>query len=94
MSTFDVLHARDDAGQRRVSVPEWLQQDAVDANVERRQKLLEQPPGVQVEAGRILVPSVLAGNGRFNDPRRISIQIAGNEVLRSFCGVGVGASLR
>lgn len=81
MTAFDVLHARDDAGQRRVSAPEWLQQHPLHANVERRQKLLEEPPGVQVEAGRILVPSILAGYCRLNYPRRRSCEVAGDVMI-------------
>ncbi len=46
MATVDLLHARDDAGKQRVSALYWLHEDPVDADIERGQELLEQPPRV------------------------------------------------
>lgn len=58
---FREMLSRDDAGQWRFTASDWPHKDSVDANIERRQKLLKQPPRVQVEAGGILLPSMLAG---------------------------------
>ena len=76
MATFDVLHARDDARQRSVPALHGLDEDAVDANIERGQELLDLPDSVHARPKFAdVIASHLASeefgrNGELIDPHR------------------------
>src|SRR6266403_3144914 len=82
MAALNVLHTSDYAWQRYIFSCHRLDENTVDPNLKCGQEALEKSPGIEIEAGRILVPPVLPRDGRLHNARKKSVLIARHVMLR------------